>query len=117
MEKMRLFLAARPTPRILDELLAVQQEIRARVGRGRLARLHAQLAIDVEAAGVATEKREYFPHVTLLRFREPIRIPEGAPLAKPILFNVESVALFHSKLGRDGSHYEILREYPLARNS
>lgn len=57
------------------------------------------------------ERREWLPHVTVLRFR-------GRPRLAPALpdvgrFSPSEVALYHSVLGRSGAQYEILESVAL----
>ncbi|MFO1153635.1 MAG: RNA 2',3'-cyclic phosphodiesterase [Rhodospirillales bacterium] len=69
-------------------------------------------------AGIEPERRKFKPHVTLARFRN------GAPdrlggyfqrysrfASEPFL--VDRFALFRSRLGSEGAHYEVLAEYLL----
>ncbi|MCX7643737.1 MAG: RNA 2',3'-cyclic phosphodiesterase [Rhodobacteraceae bacterium] len=86
----------------------------------RLDRLQAKVEAAARRAGAPVEARRFVPHVTLARFRpgevEPARLEHailavGNFAAGP--FPVESFALFRSRLGRGGSHYEELARYPL----
>jgi len=64
------------------------------------------------------EERAFTPHLTVARFRSPVRIPEPEALsaiscsAPP--FPVDRLVLYRSHLlGPRGSRYEIVGEYPL----
>ena len=78
----------------------------------RAARLAAKLFRRLERLGVyERERREWLPHVTVLRFRVPPRLA----LEPPALGRVcpSEVALYHSVLRRDGAHYEIVESVAL----
>jgi 2'-5' RNA ligase len=57
------------------------------------------------------ERREWLPHVTVLRFRERPRLTLEPPELGPV--NPSEVALYHSVLRRDGAQYEILESVAL----
>ena len=79
-------------------------------------RLATGLAGDVarrlESLGVYTpERRQWLPHVTVLRFRRPPRLrPELPDLGE---VSPSEVALYHSVLRRTGAQYEIRESVPL----
>ena len=69
-------------------------------------------------AGVQMEARAYKPHVTLayLKYTDPDRLGawmKGHNLLKSPPIRVDRFGLFSSVLTRDGSHYELEREYLL----
>ncbi|HEY3318693.1 MAG TPA: RNA 2',3'-cyclic phosphodiesterase [Coriobacteriia bacterium] len=84
-----------------------------------------------EAIGLEPEKRPYTPHVTLVRFRVPRRVPEGAVAAanavldaiapscgtaggpSPLFVSVRHVTLMSSRLSRRGPTYEEVASVPL----
>jgi 2'-5' RNA ligase len=81
-----------------------------------------QLAIHCEAAarrvGLTGEKRGYRPHVTLAYLKRPDPDRVGAWIANHNLlhsppFRVGWFGLYSSWLSKDGSRYELERDYPL----
>ena len=65
--------------------------------------------------GFEAEKRPYSPHVTLARFRTPVRVealPDPPPLPDP--FEVASFGLWRSRLSPKGATYELLEDFTLA---
>ena len=110
---------SQPVCQPLDHYFAFPKPRRAMVaglGGSRavkpLADLYAGLGKLLEDAGFAVEARPYYPHLTFVRFRYPIRFPETDP-GEPIAFPVDTVTLFRSELGAGGSRYEIVREISL----
>ena len=82
--------------------------------------MHLQSKIEsaVVRAGQSPESRKFVPHITLARFRttHPDRILSyiqyaGLFQAGPVV--IDRFVLFDSYLGKGGSHYEELAEYPL----
>jgi RNA 2',3'-cyclic 3'-phosphodiesterase len=85
----------------------------------------------VEAVGLEAEKRAYTPHVTLVRFRLPRRVPADALDAanavldavapscggpggpSPAIVSVRCVTLMSSRLGRLGPTYAEVASIPL----
>jgi len=83
-----------------------------------LARLQAKVETAVQRAGLGAEGRKYTPHVTLARFKNSPGPRMGGFLetrtgfaAGPI--SIDRFTLFESRLGHEGPHYEVLREYGL----
>jgi 2'-5' RNA ligase len=76
---------------------------------GRLARdLHERL----ERLGIyKPERRQWLPHVTVLRFRSPPRL--RPPLPDLTRFSPSEAAVYHSLLGRTGARYEVLESVSL----
>jgi len=76
---------------------------------GALARdLHARL----EALGVyELERREWLPHVTVIRFRERPRLQPELPDLEP--FVSSDAAVYLSRLRPGGAHYEVLESVAL----
>ncbi len=73
-------------------------------------------------AGVMPDGRRFVPHITLARFPSAGVMVEAVQpwLANPlprIGWKAESFWLVESRLGRGGSHYEPIVEYPLKGNS
>lgn len=69
-------------------------------------------------AGRPAEERKFSPHVTLARLNDPSEprlarfVQEnGAFQAGPV--EIDRFCLYESRLGRTGSTYDILRDYPL----
>lgn len=83
-------------------------------------RLLEGLAEDLDRAleplGYASEARPYTPHLTLARFKTPVRIalPEKT-LDPPPAFAVDAVTLYRSRLHPSGARYDALRAFTLAR--
>ena len=82
-----------------------------------LTALHQRLDRLLQTAGQPPEGRAYLPHVTLARKRSGARHPEdwlarhAATRTEPV--QVRRLTLFESHLGREGSRYEALADYPL----
>lgn len=82
-----------------------------------LTRLAAGLAERL-AAEFEPEKRAFTPHLTVARFRSSVTIPEPEALAAISCtappFAVDRLVLYRSHLlGRRGSRYEVVGEFPL----
>lgn len=82
---------------------------------GALAR---KVARAVEDAGVPVDHRAFVAHVTLARFGNRGPAPEAlAPLlaraAPPLDWRADALLLYRSQLGKGGSHYEVVGEWPL----
>ena len=79
---------------------------------GRAAELAGRLFERLEGLGVyERERREWLPHVTVLRFRERPRLELVPPALGPV--SPSEVALYHSVLRRDGAQYEIVESVAL----
>lgn len=76
-----------------------------------LVALHAQLVAALRAEGFSVDARPYAPHLTLAR-HGATEIDDRLP--QPIRWQVSSFALVESELGRHGSVYQTLAEWPLA---
>ena len=79
--------------------------------------LYSSIEAVCEGVGFERETREFRPHLTIARIREPDRAAElaGAHLTaniEPIEFMVTEVVLYESRLGPTGSTY-----FPLVRRS
>ena len=106
-EGLRCFPSAR-RPRVLvtNVLGDVQQ----------LKRLHQRLARRLSRLGVRLDSRPYRPHVTIGRFRRPLRGPPLAVLQRALAappvsygdFVADAVALFRSELRPGGAVYTLL---------
>jgi 2'-5' RNA ligase len=79
---------------------------------GNATRLAADLAARLERLGAyEPEKRRWFAHVTVLRFRRPPRLRPDPPDLGPV--SPSEVALYHSVLRRTGAQYEVRESLPL----
>jgi RNA 2',3'-cyclic 3'-phosphodiesterase len=66
----------------------------------------------LEALGVyEPERREWLPHVTVLRFRTRPRL--HPPLPEPAPFSPSDAALYHSLLRSGGAQYEVMESFAL----
>ena len=67
------------------------------------------------AMGQPPEERAYWPHITLARFGrsgalvDPFLASHAALNSPP--FTIDSFALFESRLGNNGAHYQIVEDY------
>jgi RNA 2',3'-cyclic 3'-phosphodiesterase len=79
---------------------------------GRATRLAGEVGEGLERLGVyQRERREWLPHVTVLRFRRPPRLTP--PLPELGLVSPSEVALYHSVLRPAGAQYEIVESVAL----
>lgn len=87
-------------------------------GAGLLRTLAGGLDEGFAALGIGPEDRPFTAHLTLARFKSPVRVPAGLPeLELPQLppFRVETVELYRSFLSPKGARYEVVRSFPLGR--
>ena len=78
----------------------------------RATRLAGEVGEGLERLGVyERERREWLPHVTVLRFRRPPRL--RPPLPDLGLVSPSEVALYHSVLRPTGAQYEIVESVAL----
>jgi len=79
---------------------------------GRAARLAGEVGEGLERLGVyERERREWLPHVTVLRFRRPPRLAPSVPELGRV--SPSEVALYHSVLRPTGAQYEIVESVAL----
>jgi 2'-5' RNA ligase len=79
---------------------------------GRAQALAGDLQARLERLGVyAPERREWLPHVTVLRFRTRPRL--HPPLPEPAPFSPSDAALYHSLLRSGGAQYEVMESFAL----
>ena len=79
---------------------------------GRAGRLARDLHTRLEALGVyEPERREWLPHVTVLRFRERPRLQPALPELQP--FSPSDAAVYLSRLRPGGAQYEVLESVAL----
>jgi 2'-5' RNA ligase len=82
-----------------------------------LAGIAKDLDRSLEPLGYPVEQRAFTPHVTLARFKTPVRL-EGVVEARPWgdlePFHVAAVDLFRSRLHPAGARYEVLRSFALS---
>lgn len=85
-----------------------------------LMHLRAKVQTALERAGHPGEKRKFTPHITLARLRDAPKDKVARFVTANAMFVSEpipvgSFTLFSSKPGKEKSHYEIERSYPLER--
>lgn len=116
-----------PAEVALGQLGAFPSERRVRVlwagledHAGLLGGLATDLGVALEALGYPQEERPFRAHLTLARFREPQRNPDGLPDLDPSplpSFSVASFELFRSHLSPKGARYEVLQSFSLGAAS
>lgn len=84
-----------------------------------LLHLQAKAATALSRAGFSGEKRKFKPHVTLAYLKGVTREAAAGFSAMHGLYSfgpfpVSEFHLYESRLGGEGSHYEILATYPLS---
>lgn len=78
-----------------------------------------QIAAHLDAAlgpfGFAPDKRAFTPHLTLCRFKTPVRLSAGLPdiVLGTDPFEISSIELLRSHLSPKGARYEVLRTFDL----
>lgn len=107
-----------PAELALGGLGVFPSRIRARVlwaglddPSGTLARVAAGLDDRLGPLGYPAEKRALTPHLTLARFRDPVRIGELPTLPAARSFAFEAFGLWLSHLSPRGARYEQLRDF------
>lgn len=82
---------------------------------GLLGRLATSLDEAFAPLGYRTEKRTFTPHLTLARWRVPIRVETPPEVELPPLepWLVDRLNLYRSHLSPRGATYELLEEFPL----
>ena len=81
---------------------------------GLLSGLARAMGVALEGLGFEPEERDYTPHLTLARFRDPVRLtdlPSNVPAPEP--FTVTEIILYRSHTSSKGARYEPLAHYPL----
>jgi RNA 2',3'-cyclic 3'-phosphodiesterase len=79
---------------------------------GRAARLAGEVGEGLERLGVyERERRDWLPHVTVLRFRRPPRLRPSLPDLGRV--SPSDLALYHSVLRPTGAQYEIVESVAL----
>ena len=83
---------------------------------GVLTGLARGLSEALEPLGFAAEARAFTPHLTLARFRSPVKLPSDLGLGATALapFEVSELGLWRSHLSPKGARYERLETLPLA---
>lgn len=76
-----------------------------------LARIAAGLDDRLAPLGFEAEKRRFTAHLTLARFRDPVRIGSLPELPPALAFPLKSFGLWRSRLSPQGARYEQLREF------
>jgi 2'-5' RNA ligase len=87
---------------------------------GELQRLHRILETECEKAGFARETRDFKPHLTIARLREPGKSAglAGAHLRAqigPVEFEVPEIVIYESRLAPTGSIYTPVFKHKLTR--
>jgi 2'-5' RNA ligase len=78
----------------------------------RATRLAEDVSGRLEALGVyRRERREWLPHVTVVRFRRPPRL--RPPLPSLGTFSPSDAAVYHSVLRSTGAQYEVIESFAL----
>lgn len=82
---------------------------------GVLARLATELDATLGPLGFPAERRSFTPHLTLARFRTPVRLQEPLPQPDraPGPFALDEITLYRSHLHPRGARYEALASFPL----
>ena len=89
-----------------------------------LSHLQAKVHASLVQGGVELEARAYKPHVTLAYLKGGARDDQrpvndwiaGSSAFLTPSFEVDHFALVRSTMGRGGSHYSVLEEYPLVKD-
>jgi 2'-5' RNA ligase len=86
---------------------------------GKLAELHAHLEDEAARSGFQKEARQFHPHITVARLREPqdARMLASAHKAmefEPVEFAVSELLVIRSELSSAGSKYSTISRHPLA---
>lgn len=84
--------------------------------QGLLAKLAADLERAFEPLGYPTEERAFRPHLTLARFKNPIRLDQPLPVLEAERFGrfaADELQLFQSHLHPHGARYEALARFRL----
>jgi 2'-5' RNA ligase len=86
--------------------------------RGPVAALAAKVERTCQAIGLEPERRAFYPHITLARWKgrsspaaDAFIARNGGLASDP--FPVDRFILFESQLSRHGPHYEEVESYPL----
>jgi len=87
-----------------------------------LTHLHKKIERAFQRIGLAPDKRNFMPHVTLARLRnpEPLKVQqfvEQHSLYKAPPFRVDSFGLYSSELSHSGSIYHLEETYRLTREA
>lgn len=86
---------------------------------GVLATLAQGLSEALEPIGFPAEARAFTPHLTLARFKSPVKLSPDCSLDLGELhsFEVSELGLWRSHLNPKGARYELLHKLPLRRTS
>lgn len=71
----------------------------------------------LEPLGYRAEKRRFTPHLTLARFRDPVRIESLPDLPRAAAFSLDGFGLWRSHLSPRGARYERLRGFAFGHAS
>lgn len=75
--------------------------------------LQSTLVTRLKTAGFKTERREYHPHLTLLRKAECAGATKENPATEPVGWAVRDFVLVRSSMSANGSRYEQIGQWPL----
>jgi len=86
---------------------------------GKLVQLHQRLEAESEKAGFPRESRNFHPHLTLARLRNPRHAQTLAAAHKATEFEPEEIVVselvvIRSQLSTEGSKYSTISRHPLA---
>jgi 2'-5' RNA ligase len=86
-------------------------------GADDVAALAGQVEAACRAAGLEPDGRPFRPHLTLARAagRDRAAMPELPSLPDLPAWDVESFALYESRLGHGPAVYSVIEEFPLSR--
>lgn len=82
----------------------------------KLLRLAGEVKHRMLSCGFSSKESEYRPHITLARTRQGLnRLLTASRKEHPLQtkFPAERFVLYRSHLSKEGSHYEVVREFPL----
>lgn len=88
--------------------------------QGLLVKLAADLERAFEPLGYPAEERAFRPHLTLARFKNPIRLDQPLPAHEPERFGrfeANELQLFQSHLHPRGARYEVLARFRLGEKA
>lgn len=83
----------------------------------RLTELAQAVEDSLYRISIPKEKREFQPHITLVRFKKPVLVPAGFEQKLPKLdfsFQVQELTLFKSTLTPVGAEYQSLKKFALS---
>lgn len=89
-------------------------------GDAPLKALQKRLTQALTSVGVVLQERKFKPHITLGRMKgRPLLFQDYLEAHKSLSsrpFHIRNFCLYQSRMGRGGSHYEVLARYPVEQN-